>query len=52
MTLLDDYQTKFRVKGIQVLRELLERADAKLLERTGIASLFSTVSTALAVFHI
>ncbi|KAG9043213.1 hypothetical protein FS837_009858 [Tulasnella sp. UAMH 9824] len=42
MTLLDDHQTQFRIKGIQVLRELLERVDAKLLERTGIASLFST----------
>ncbi|KAG8915987.1 hypothetical protein FRC01_003447 [Tulasnella sp. 417] len=42
MTLLDDHQTIFRIKGIQVLRGLLDRVDAKLLERTGIASLFST----------
>ncbi|KAG8977881.1 hypothetical protein FRC05_000409 [Tulasnella sp. 425] len=41
MTLLDDYQTIFRIKGIQVLHGLLEQVDGNLLKRTGIASLFS-----------
>jgi hypothetical protein len=44
MTLLDDYDPPFKIRGIVIVREMLRNVDANLLKRTGIATLLSAVS--------
>lgn len=43
MTLLDDYQAKYRLKGIALVSDMLDTVPTKLLKRTGIGELFATV---------
>ncbi|KIP09815.1 hypothetical protein PHLGIDRAFT_34198 [Phlebiopsis gigantea 11061_1 CR5-6] len=40
MTLLDDYETKYKLRGVQIVSHLLENAPGELLRRTGIGGLF------------
>ncbi|KAL1658813.1 hypothetical protein GGF50DRAFT_66522 [Schizophyllum commune] len=42
MTLLDDYQSAYKLKGIVVVRDVLARVPAGLLKRTGVAALLQT----------
>ena len=44
MTLLDDYQSAYKLRGIVVVRDMLARVPAGLLKRTGVAALLQTVS--------
>ncbi|TFK43043.1 hypothetical protein BDQ12DRAFT_162717 [Crucibulum laeve] len=39
MALLDDYEVKYKIQGIQVVSTMLERVPASLLKRTGIDGL-------------
>jgi hypothetical protein len=43
MTLLDDYEAPYKIHGIKVVSELLQRAPIDLLKRTGIDGLLFTV---------
>ncbi|KAL1701083.1 hypothetical protein EV121DRAFT_282920 [Schizophyllum commune] len=42
MTLLDDYQSAYKLRGIVVVRDMLARVPAGLLKRTGVAALLQT----------
>ena len=44
MTLLDDYQPKYKLCGVQIASHLLKNAPSELLRRTGIDGLFHQVS--------
>ena len=44
MTLLDDYQVRYKVRGVRMLAEMLERVPAELLRRTGMDRLMLSVS--------
>ena len=44
MTLLDDYQVRYKVRGVRMVAEMLERVPAELLRRTGMDHLMLTVS--------
>ena len=44
MTLLDDYQVRYKIRGVRIVAELLERVPPELLRRTGMDSLMLTVS--------
>ncbi|KAM5532640.1 hypothetical protein V8D89_013684 [Ganoderma adspersum] len=49
MTLLDDYEAKYKLKGVQVVSRLLEVSPPDLLRRTGIDSLLlNSLKTCLA----
>ncbi len=43
MTILDDHDPDYRIRGIDILSEMLRRVDPSLLKRTGIDTLFSAV---------
>jgi hypothetical protein len=45
MTLLDDYQMKYKLRGVQIAAHLLENAPGELLRRTGIDGLLYQVGT-------
>ncbi len=45
MTLLDDYEAKYKLRGVQLVSQLLDVSPPDLLRRTGIDSLILTVST-------
>lgn len=45
MTLLDDYEIKFKLRGVQIISHLLGNAPPELLRRTGIDALLFSVST-------
>jgi Tti2 family len=45
MTLLDDYDPPFKIRGIEIVHEMLRKVDANLLNRTGISTLLSSVSS-------
>lgn len=45
MTLLDDYEARYKLRGIHLVSQLLEAAPPDLLQRTGIDSLLLKVST-------
>jgi len=52
MTMMDDWQAAYRIKAIVVVEELLRRADAGLLKRTGIDTLlFSSLENSFAQLH-
>ncbi|KAI5894425.1 uncharacterized protein SCHCODRAFT_02624635 [Schizophyllum commune H4-8] len=42
MTLLDDYQSAYKLRGNVVVRDMLARVPAGLLKRTGVAALLQT----------
>ncbi|KAL1741835.1 hypothetical protein HDZ31DRAFT_44564 [Schizophyllum fasciatum] len=42
MTLLDDYQDAYKLRGILAVRDMLPRVPASLLQRTGVAALLQT----------
>lgn len=43
MTLLDDYETFYKLKGVEVVSELLEHVPPELLRRTGVDGLLVSV---------
>ena len=43
MTLLDDYETFYRLRGVQVVSDMNERVPADLLRRTGVDGLLFSV---------
>ena len=45
MTLLDDYEVKFKLQGVELVSEMLKNVPAELLRRTGIDGLLFTVSS-------
>lgn len=45
MTLLDDYETLYRLRGVQVVSEMIERVPADLLRRTGVDGLLFSVGS-------
>jgi hypothetical protein len=49
MTLLDDYDPPFKIRGIHILNEMLKPVDPKLLKRTGIDTLLFSVCPVLSV---
>lgn len=42
MTLLDDYEANYKLHGIRIVFEMLERVPNDLLRRTGVDGLFFT----------
>ena len=44
MSLLDDHEMFYRIRGLRALRSLLNKADASLLKRTSLDSLVRSVS--------
>ncbi|EIN10221.1 hypothetical protein PUNSTDRAFT_50904 [Punctularia strigosozonata HHB-11173 SS5] len=40
MTLLDDYETRYKLQGVNIVSYILERIPSSLLKRTGVDSLF------------
>ncbi|KAF9520981.1 hypothetical protein BS47DRAFT_1335069 [Hydnum rufescens UP504] len=45
MTLLDDYDPPFKIRGIEIAHEMLRKVDANLINRTGISTLLSSSLT-------
>ena len=45
MTLLDDYEVKFKLQGVELVSEMLKNVPAELLRRTGIDGLLFAVSS-------
>ena len=45
MTMLDDYETKYKLRGVKLVSQLLEVSPPDLLRRTGIDSLIMSVSS-------
>jgi len=45
MTLLDDYQAPYKLQGIGIVSDLLQRVPADLLRRTGVDELLFSVGT-------
>lgn len=43
MTLLDDYEAEYKLRGIVIVGEMLERVPGELLKRTGVDGLLFTV---------
>lgn len=43
MTLLDDYEASYKLRGIKLVSEMLARAPNDLLRRTGVDQLLFTV---------
>jgi hypothetical protein len=43
MTLLDDYEAPYKLRGIRIVSEMLERVPADLLRRTGVDGLLFSV---------
>lgn len=44
MTLLDDYEAPFKLRGVQIVQEMLDRVPKEILRRTGVDGLLRTVS--------
>lgn len=44
MTILDDYDPPFRMRGIAIARDMLRVVDVQLLKRTRIDALLTSVS--------
>ena len=47
MTYLDDYKAPYKLQGVRLASQLLQRAPPELLRRTGMDVLLSAVSSAL-----
>jgi hypothetical protein len=45
MTLLDDYEARYKLQGVLVVQEMLRHVPSGLLKRTGIAGLLRQVRT-------
>jgi hypothetical protein len=43
MTLLDDYEAPYKLRGIRIVSEMLEQVPMDLLRRTGVDGLLFTV---------
>ncbi len=43
MTLLDDYEVRFKIPGVRVVSEMLAHVPPELLRRTGMDALILTV---------
>lgn len=43
MTLLDDYEAAYKLRGIRIVSEMLERVPRELLKRTGVDELLFSV---------
>lgn len=43
MTFLDDYQSPYKLRGVMLVSDLLERVPSGLLKRTGISELLMAV---------
>lgn len=43
MTLLDDYEAKYKVQGAKIVSEMLRTVPRTVLKRTGIDGLLNTV---------
>jgi hypothetical protein len=43
MTLLDDYETKYKLQGVIIVEEMLRRVPKDLLKRTGVDGLLRQV---------
>ncbi|KAG8899686.1 hypothetical protein FRB99_006499 [Tulasnella sp. 403] len=43
MTIMDDHDAGFRIRGIRIAKELIRKVDPRLLKRTGIDSLLSSL---------
>ena len=52
MTMLDDYEAKYKLRGVQLVSQLLEVSPPDLLRRTGIDSLILSVSSATFVISL
>jgi hypothetical protein len=50
MTILDDYDPPFRMRGIAIARDMLRVVDVQLLKRTRIDALLTTVSNSCTPF--
>ncbi|KZT60838.1 hypothetical protein CALCODRAFT_480483 [Calocera cornea HHB12733] len=52
MTMMDDWQPQYRIKALRIVDNLLERADAQLLKRTGIDTLlFTSLENSFSQLH-
>jgi len=52
MTLLDDYEAPYKLRGIKIVSEMLERVPKDLLKRTGVDELlFTSLSISLTNLH-
>ena len=51
MTLLDDYEAGYKLRGIVIIGEMLERVPGELLKRTGVDGLLFTVRPLALFFH-
>ena len=47
MTMLDDYEAKYKLRGVKLVSQLLEVSPPDLLLRTGIDSLIMGVSSSV-----
>ena len=47
MTMLDDYEAKYKLRGVKLVSQLLEVSPPDLLRRTGIDSLIMSVSSSV-----
>lgn len=47
LTLVDDYEPSFKLRGILIMTDMLGRVDPITLKRTGLDSLLMTVSRAI-----
>lgn len=45
MTVLDDYEVHYKLLGVQIVSEMLQKAPAEILRRTGVDDLLFTVSS-------
>jgi hypothetical protein len=43
MTLLDDYEARYRLRGVEILAEMLQVVPGKLLKKTGVDGLIRSV---------
>ena len=51
MTFLDDYEARYKLQGVTIVRELLRRVSTDLLKRTGIDGLLRTVRSSTLVLN-
>jgi hypothetical protein len=52
MTLLDDFDTRYKLLGLQVINVMLQRIPKDLLKRTGVDSLLFLVSIVIMMNHL
>lgn len=47
MTLLDDYEARYKLRGVEIVSEMLRHVPKELLKRTGVDGLIRTVRVIL-----